>query len=288
MQGLEPEEALRYVMASGLREKRKTLGTRFQGGGTEEEGDGSDQKDEEASILVRWVSEGYDDFFRIGLGESSFFTASSYRSVSVLSQYVGGLKCGEEDGESESDGSDDEEEGEGQVDLQEEGEEIRHETSLPQTNSISDEKPNAPKFEWHRWLLDPVGRWRKRFCAKAFSESQSEEGHGSIFTSREDSGDEDNSHEEAGNWGWVRNHDQLMGEMSKGNIFCGFREGEIRFPPSFRWVRGAHGGDYDRVSTWCIISMPFKREPGGCLLAYCTRSCCWLMAFALNERSIPG
>ncbi len=45
-------------------------------------------------------------------------------------------------------------------------------------------------------------------------------------------------------WQWVNDVDELQTEMTAGRAFHGFSEGEIAFPPSFRWRRGAVAGDF--------------------------------------------
>jgi len=49
-------------------------------------------------------------------------------------------------------------------------------------------------------------------------------------------------------WAWMRTYDELTSEMASGNVFFGFKEGPITFPPSFRWRPRTIGGAFDRVS----------------------------------------
>ncbi len=39
------------------------------------------------------------------------------------------------------------------------------------------------------------------------------------------------------NWEVLRKKDQLGREMEKQNVFAGFREGLLDFPPTYRWER---------------------------------------------------
>jgi hypothetical protein len=41
----------------------------------------------------------------------------------------------------------------------------------------------------------------------------------------------------AGPWGWVTALDELSHSRREGHVFWNFLEGEITFPPSFRWHR---------------------------------------------------
>ena len=52
----------------------------------------------------------------------------------------------------------------------------------------------------------------------------------------------------SGLWEWIASHDELMMEMTKGEVFWGFKEGQIAFPPSFRWKPKTFGGGFDQVS----------------------------------------
>lgn len=51
-------------------------------------------------------------------------------------------------------------------------------------------------------------------------------------------------------WEWVGCFDELLSEMRKGEVFAGFKEGLLAFPPSFRWKPRATAGDYDQVIGW--------------------------------------
>jgi len=48
-------------------------------------------------------------------------------------------------------------------------------------------------------------------------------------------------------WRWVRAYDQLTREMRKGEVFLGFSEGVISFPPSYRWNKSMLAGDFNKV-----------------------------------------
>jgi len=54
-------------------------------------------------------------------------------------------------------------------------------------------------------------------------------------------------------WSWVNSHDELITVMDNGQVFYGFQEGQIEFPPSFRWRRSCYGGDYDRVRRRVVV-----------------------------------
>jgi len=49
------------------------------------------------------------------------------------------------------------------------------------------------------------------------------------------------SSQHATTWAELLQDDELKQGMDKGDLFYGFREGEIRFPPSYRRVKGPHG-----------------------------------------------
>jgi hypothetical protein len=49
-----------------------------------------------------------------------------------------------------------------------------------------------------------------------------------------------------GCWSWARESDELSRVMADGRSLHGFVEGNLSFPPSFRWVRGARA-DYDKA-----------------------------------------
>lgn len=44
-------------------------------------------------------------------------------------------------------------------------------------------------------------------------------------------------------WWSVMEEEELVREMGEGRVFWGFEEGEVAFPPSFRWKAGRHAGD---------------------------------------------
>lgn len=41
-------------------------------------------------------------------------------------------------------------------------------------------------------------------------------------------------------WAWVKALDELSRSRRQGDVFVNFIEGEILFPPSYRWARGQH------------------------------------------------
>ncbi|XP_047309451.1 type I inositol polyphosphate 5-phosphatase 12-like [Impatiens glandulifera] len=56
---------------------------------------------------------------------------------------------------------------------------------------------------------------------------------------------------------WLREKDQLRGEMKAGKVFQGMHEGIIKFPPTYKFEKGKPGlGGYDsgekkRIPAWC-------------------------------------
>jgi len=48
-------------------------------------------------------------------------------------------------------------------------------------------------------------------------------------------------------WGWVVHYDELINEMALGEIFLGFKEGPLSFPPTYRWRPKTYGGGFDQV-----------------------------------------
>ena len=50
-------------------------------------------------------------------------------------------------------------------------------------------------------------------------------------------------------WNTLLELDELKTHMKAGQLLHGFREGSIRFPPSFRWRRKAFAGSFDNMST---------------------------------------
>ncbi|KAL6841983.1 hypothetical protein ACP4OV_028183 [Aristida adscensionis] len=52
----------------------------------------------------------------------------------------------------------------------------------------------------------------------------------------------------------LRENDQLQAEMRSGRVFQGFREGEIKFPPTYKFEKHTAGYDYSekrRIPAWC-------------------------------------
>lgn len=47
-----------------------------------------------------------------------------------------------------------------------------------------------------------------------------------------------------GIWGWVKKHDELTSAMESGAVLYGFVEAPITFPPSFKWKKDCHAGDF--------------------------------------------
>ncbi len=55
------------------------------------------------------------------------------------------------------------------------------------------------------------------------------------------------------NWAALQKSDQLMREMQKQECFFGFKEGPIRFPPTYRYERGSreYSAQKMRIPAWC-------------------------------------
>ncbi|KAI8871530.1 DNase I-like protein, partial [Ramicandelaber brevisporus] len=56
-------------------------------------------------------------------------------------------------------------------------------------------------------------------------------------------------------------HDQLRTVQKEGQAFADFREGEIRFPPTFKYEIGSHALDEKRVPSWCDRVLWWTRQP---------------------------
>jgi hypothetical protein len=57
-------------------------------------------------------------------------------------------------------------------------------------------------------------------------------------------------------WDWIAEYDELTIEMRAGQIFAGFAEGQLTFPPSFRWRCGGDAGDFldeDRMASAYVL-----------------------------------
>ena len=52
--------------------------------------------------------------------------------------------------------------------------------------------------------------------------------------------DNDDSFKQQQPWDWVKRLDELSRSRRVGHVFYNFVEGEIHFPPSYRWARGHH------------------------------------------------
>jgi len=80
--------------------------------------------------------------------------------------------------------------------------------------------------------------------------SGSSSSRGGVFTTRDSDDDTGMIGEEGGMimpWCWVRKYDELTQAMRGKEVFTGFEEGHIMFPPSFRWRAKSSGGDFDKV-----------------------------------------
>ncbi|XP_051188600.1 type I inositol polyphosphate 5-phosphatase 13 [Lolium perenne] len=76
---------------------------------------------------------------------------------------------------------------------------------------------------------------------------------------------------------WLREKDQLRAEMKAGKVFQGMREGLIKFPPTYKFQKGAPGlGGYDsgekkRIPAWC--DRVLYRDSRAVSVAECSLEC---------------
>ncbi|KAK1318888.1 Type I inositol 1,4,5-trisphosphate 5-phosphatase 12 [Acorus calamus] len=76
---------------------------------------------------------------------------------------------------------------------------------------------------------------------------------------------------------WLREKDQLRAEMKAGNVFQGMREGHIKFPPTYKFVRHQAGlSGYDssekrRIPAWCDRIL--YRDSRSVSVAECSLEC---------------
>ncbi|KAM0892034.1 hypothetical protein ACQ4PT_026013 [Festuca glaucescens] len=76
---------------------------------------------------------------------------------------------------------------------------------------------------------------------------------------------------------WLREKDQLRAEMKAGKVFQGMREGLIKFPPTYKFQKGAPGlGGYDsgekkRIPAWC--DRVLYRDSRAISVAECSLEC---------------
>ncbi|OWM86169.1 type II inositol polyphosphate 5-phosphatase 15 isoform X2 [Punica granatum] len=76
---------------------------------------------------------------------------------------------------------------------------------------------------------------------------------------------------------WLREKDQLRGEMEAGNVFQGMREAIIKFPPTYKFERhlaglaGYDSGEKKRIPAWCDRIL--YRDSRSLLLNDCSLDC---------------
>ena len=67
---------------------------------------------------------------------------------------------------------------------------------------------------------------------------------------------------EQGKWAEIAQHDQLLREMGRRRIFTGFEEGQLNFPPTYRWSKKTREFSNKRGQSpsWCdrILWRSFK------------------------------
>ncbi len=72
-------------------------------------------------------------------------------------------------------------------------------------------------------------------------------------------------------WNWVPEHDELKLEMRAGQVFAGFLEGPLAFPPPFRWRRGGNGGNFTNEERLAGAYVLMKKGDGERVPSYTDR-----------------
>jgi len=72
-------------------------------------------------------------------------------------------------------------------------------------------------------------------------------------------------------WDWVAEYDELMLEMRAGQVFAGFVEGPLAFPPPFRWRRGGNAGSFTKDERVAGAYMLMKKGDGERVPSYTDR-----------------
>ncbi|KAK8946590.1 Type I inositol 1,4,5-trisphosphate 5-phosphatase 12 [Platanthera zijinensis] len=86
---------------------------------------------------------------------------------------------------------------------------------------------------------------------------------------------------------WLREKDQLRAEMKAGKVFQGMREGQIKFPPTYKFERHQPGlSAYDssekkRIPAWC--DRVLYRDNRSISVAECSLECPVVSSIALYE-----
>jgi hypothetical protein len=72
-------------------------------------------------------------------------------------------------------------------------------------------------------------------------------------------------------WDWVAEYDELMLEMRAGQVFAGFAEGPLTFPPPFRWRRGGNAGNFTKDEQVAGAYVLMKKGDGERVPSYTDR-----------------
>ncbi|CAL9765758.1 unnamed protein product [Musa acuminata subsp. burmannicoides] len=86
---------------------------------------------------------------------------------------------------------------------------------------------------------------------------------------------------------WLREKDQLRAEMKAGKVFQGMREGQIKFPPTYKFERHQPGlSGYDssekkRIPAWCDRIL--YRDSRSISVAECSLQCPVVSSIMLYE-----
>ncbi|KAG6529537.1 hypothetical protein ZIOFF_011745 [Zingiber officinale] len=86
---------------------------------------------------------------------------------------------------------------------------------------------------------------------------------------------------------WLRDKDQLRAEMKAGRVFQGMREGQIKFPPTYKFERNQAGlsgydsGEKKRIPAWCDRIL--YRDSRSLSVAECSSECPVVSSIAMYE-----
>ncbi|XP_042461653.1 type I inositol polyphosphate 5-phosphatase 13-like [Zingiber officinale] len=86
---------------------------------------------------------------------------------------------------------------------------------------------------------------------------------------------------------WLRDKDQLRAEMKAGRVFQGMREGQIKFPPTYKFERNQPGlsgydsGEKKRIPAWCDRIL--YRDSRSISAADCSSECPVVSSIAMYE-----
>nr|XP_010926647.1 LOW QUALITY PROTEIN: type II inositol polyphosphate 5-phosphatase 15-like [Elaeis guineensis] len=86
---------------------------------------------------------------------------------------------------------------------------------------------------------------------------------------------------------WLRDKDQLRAEMKAGKVFQGMREGQIKFPPTYKFERhqaglsGYDSGEKKRIPAWCDRIL--YRDSRSISVAECSLECPVVSSITMYE-----